>query len=70
MYGLRHIKACLFVRAAEGSLLQYVDHCVTAFGHRKMRDWLSSPLLSVYHIEQRQDAVAALMQVSKVRVLT
>ena len=56
------------MHAVDGSLLQYVDHCVTAFGHRKMRDWLCSPLLSVYHIEQRQDAVAALMQVYDARI--
>ena len=69
MHGQRHIETSVFVCAAEGSLLHYVDHCVTAFGHRKMRDWLCSPLLTVYHIEQRQDAVAALMQVGKARVL-
>lgn len=31
----------------EGSLLSVLDHCKTAFGKRKLRQWLTRPLLSI-----------------------
>ncbi len=44
--------------AAEGkSLLQVIDKTVTPMGSRKMRSWLSFPLLDVKEIVRRQDAV-------------
>lgn len=30
-----------------GSLLQVLDHCKTAFGRRRLRQWISRPLVSI-----------------------
>ena len=46
----------------DGSLLQLVDHCVSPFGRRTLREWMVRPLISAAAIRQRQDAVAALTE--------
>lgn len=43
-----------------GSLLSVLDHCVTPFGRRRLRQWLCRPLFRVDDIVERQDAVEAL----------
>eukprot|EP00045_Choanoeca_perplexa_P010758 m.111402 g.111402 ORF g.111402 m.111402 type:complete len:1062 (+) comp15382_c0_seq4:58-3243(+) len=45
-----------------GSLLWVVDRTVTAFGRRRLRQWLCQPLLQLKAIQARQDAVEALVQ--------
>mmetsp|Transcript_7643 Transcript_7643/g.13381 ORF Transcript_7643/g.13381 Transcript_7643/m.13381 type:complete len:1258 (+) Transcript_7643:173-3946(+) len=46
----------------DGSLLAYMDHCVTRFGKRQLAKWLSAPLLSAHEIRKRQAKVTALLQ--------
>lgn len=46
----------------EGTLVQHVDHCVTAFGSRLMRRWLARPLASIGELNARLDAVEELMR--------
>jgi DNA mismatch repair protein MutS len=45
-----------------GTLLELLDHTVTAMGGRLLRRWLLEPLLRVEAIQQRQAAVAALVE--------
>jgi DNA mismatch repair protein MutS len=55
----------LFANARDGSrrgtLLEIVDHTVTAMGGRLLRGWLLAPLLDVGSIAARQAAVGALV---------
>ena len=44
-----------------GTLLAVLDHCVTPFGRRRLRQWLCRPLCRISDIATRQDAVADLM---------
>jgi len=44
-----------------GSLLGALDHCLTPFGKRRLREWLCKPLFVVDEIKARQDAVRDLM---------
>ncbi|HXG52275.1 MAG TPA: DNA mismatch repair protein MutS [candidate division Zixibacteria bacterium] len=44
-----------------GSLLGLIDRTVTPMGARRLRQWLLYPLLDVAAIEERQDAVQALV---------
>ena len=44
-----------------GSLLRYIDHTVTAFGKRLMKNWLTSPLADISAINDRLDAIEWLM---------
>lgn len=34
----------------EGSLLNFVDHCMTPFGKRELKRWLLSPLMDIEKI--------------------
>jgi DNA mismatch repair protein MutS len=45
-----------------GTMLDLLDHTVTAMGGRLLRRWLLEPLLQVEAIRQRQAAVAALVE--------
>ena len=45
-----------------GTLLHHVDQCVSSFGKRKMREWVTRPLSSVPHIVARQEAVDYLLK--------
>ncbi len=47
--------------AAEGSLLWVLDRTRTAMGARLLRRWVSSPLLQIAPLVQRQEAVATLV---------
>ena len=45
-----------------GSLWALLDHTKTAFGSRKLKEWILHPSLSVEEIRRRQDSVQGLMQ--------
>src|SRR5690606_3258509 len=44
------------------SLVQQLDHCVTAMGSRLMKEWLLAPLSQPQEIESRLDAVQELVE--------
>lgn len=46
---------------AIGTLLGALDHCVTPFGKRRLREWLCKPLFVIDEIKARQDAIKDLM---------
>jgi DNA mismatch repair protein MutS len=46
----------------EGTVLELLDHTMTAMGGRLLRRWLSEPLVHVEVIRQRQEALAALVE--------
>lgn len=41
----------------QGSLLEYIDCCQTAFGKRQLKRWLLAPLMNIQKINERQDAI-------------
>jgi len=45
----------------QGTLISVVDRCVTAMGARKLKHWLRYPLTDMAAIEQRLDAVTAVV---------
>ena len=45
-----------------GSLWALLDHTKTAFGSRKLKEWILHPSLSVEEIRRRQDCVQGIMQ--------
>lgn len=49
------------------TLLEVLDHCCTAMGSRKLRQWLLRPLLDLGQIRARQDAVAELAEKGTLR---
>jgi DNA mismatch repair protein MutS len=51
----------------QGTLLELLDHTVTAMGGRLLRRWLLEPLLQVEGIRQRQEAMATLVKKWMVR---
>jgi len=50
-----------------GSLLGLMDRTVTAMGGRKLKQWISHPLVSVEKIRLRQAAVAELVEAASAR---
>ena len=44
------------------TLCSVLDHTVTAMGGRTLKDWVSHPLISVSRIQEREEAVAELVQ--------
>ena len=50
-----------------GSLLDVIDATVTAMGGRLLRDWLSQPLCRLEPLQERQDAVANVVQQNAMR---
>ena len=50
-----------------GSLLDVIDTTVTAMGGRRLREWLSQPLCRLEPLQERQDAVANLVEQSAMR---
>ena len=44
------------------TLCSVLDHTVTAMGGRTLKDWVSHPLISVPRIQEREEAVAELVQ--------
>ncbi len=51
----------------KGSLIDVADHTRTAMGGRKLRQWLRYPLLNLEQINQRQSAIAELVEQSSPR---
>ncbi len=51
----------------KGSLLSVIDQTRTAMGARRLRQWLTHPLVSVPAIERRLDRVQALCEASEAR---
>lgn len=51
----------------KGSLLSIIDHTVTSAGGRRLRQWLSYPLLDPQEITARHDAVEELMKFPALR---
>jgi DNA mismatch repair protein MutS len=41
----------------KGSLLDLLDHTITAMGHRMLREWMGKPLLDIEQITRRQDGI-------------
>lgn len=54
--------------AVQGSLLGVLDRTLTPMGGRLLRRWLGRPLLDVGQIQQRLDAVDALVQGTELRL--
>jgi DNA mismatch repair protein MutS len=50
----------------EGSLLGAIDRTATAMGARLLRQWLRTPLAEREHIEARQSAIAAMLELPAV----
>ncbi len=50
-----------------GSLLEVIDTTVTAMGGRLLREWLSQPLCRLEPLQERQDAVANIVEQSNRR---
>ncbi|XP_072153216.1 DNA mismatch repair protein Msh6 [Bemisia tabaci] len=46
----------------QGTLLQKLDNCSTAFGKRLLYQWICSPLTNIKSIEARQAAIKALLE--------
>ncbi len=51
-----------------GSLLDVIDDTVTAMGGRLLRQWLSQPLTRLPTLQERQEAVAELVEQSAMRL--
>ena len=51
----------------DGSLLEVIDTTVTAMGGRLLREWLSQPLCRLEPLQERQDAVANIVDQSSRR---
>ncbi len=51
-----------------GSLLEVIDTTVTAMGGRLLREWLSQPLCRLAPLQERQDAVANIVEKPNMRV--
>jgi len=60
----RNLELVETIRSGEvhGSLLGMLDHTVTPMGKRQIRQWVSTPLLKVDAIRQRQDQVDYFVQ--------
>ncbi len=46
----------------KGSLLEVLDKTQTSMGGRKLKDWIHQPLIEVEHINDRLDAVGAILE--------
>ena len=55
-------------RGRNGSLLEVIDTTVTAMGGRLLREWLSQPLCRLEPLQERQGAVANVVEQSNMRV--
>lgn len=55
-------------RGRRGALLAVLDETMTSMGGRRLRGWLSYPLMDVAEIQRRLDAVAQLKETPLVRV--
>lgn len=55
-------------RGRSGSLIDIIDCTVTAMGGRLLRQWLSQPLCLLQPLQERQEAVAELVEASPLRL--
>ncbi|MBI5117469.1 DNA mismatch repair protein MutS [Candidatus Poribacteria bacterium] len=55
-------------KSKRGSLLGVLDSTVTSMGGRKLRAWITHPLMSVERIASRQHAVSALVDSNSLRL--
>jgi len=55
-------------KSKRGSLLGILDCTVTSMGGRKLRRWLTNPLMSIERINARQEAVAELVDSHSLRL--
>lgn len=51
------------------SLLQHVDTCVTKAGSRTLRSWITSPLVDVQSVRERQEAAAMTVSDTSLKAL-
>ncbi|MBI5585609.1 MAG: DNA mismatch repair protein MutS [Deltaproteobacteria bacterium] len=60
----RHLELTrtLYRGTRQGSLISVLDQTRTAMGSRKLRQWLTYPLLDLNRIQERQDRVEALVE--------
>ena len=58
----------IFEGAEEGTVLSVLNVTSTRMGSRRLKNWLLHPLLSVERIQQRQDAVAELVNQHRLRL--
>ncbi|XXG53994.1 hypothetical protein AAC387_Pa03g1985 [Persea americana] len=54
---------------SSGTLFAQLDHCVSAFGKRLLKNWLARPLCHLGSIMNRQDAIASLKGVANASAL-
>ena len=52
-----------FDHSERGSLWSFLNRCKTAFGRRRLRDWVCKPLLFPAAILERRNAIEELMQI-------
>ncbi len=55
-------------KSKRGSLLGILDSTITSMGGRKLRTWITHPLMGVERITARQDAVAQLVESNSLRL--
>ncbi len=55
-------------KSKRGSLLGVLDATITSMGGRKLRTWLTHPLMSIERINSRQDAVAECVDSNSLRL--
>ncbi len=48
----------------QGTLLGLLDHCVTGFGKRLLKQWICHPLRNIEDIADRQSAIKDLVGIS------
>jgi DNA mismatch repair protein MutS len=56
-----------FSQGRAGSLLSVIDQTVTAMGGRLLRQWLSQPLYALQPLQERQEAIAELVDQASAR---
>ncbi len=67
-FTVRNLEVFQSLAGAEGvSLLDVVDHCVSAMGSRRLREWLSMPLLDAARLEKRYDVVSCFLSDDSLR---
>ena len=65
----RNLEITETIRSADekGSLLSVLDHTVSQMGKRLLRKWVSSPLLDIATIQERQSCVDSFLEYSLLR---
>ncbi|XP_031505729.1 DNA mismatch repair protein MSH7 [Nymphaea colorata] len=52
-----------------GTLYSYLDHCITPFGKRLLRNWICHPLQNIEEINKRLNVVEEMMNHSEIMLL-